>query len=206
MTIANPTTTDVTYDLSVQGVPAAWVQIPAQELVPAGGSVMIPLTLTSGPFAPASSYDFVVSAAVDGVIGSVAGTLVLAGAPVLPPSDPDSHGIVVSLTPTQATAGQGTSVQYVVQLTNTGSTDDTFTLSDAGLPAGVTASFSQTTIDVPPGASNFRDATLTLTPAVGTDAADDPFTVTATSTTLRHGYSRAPRGRSMWSAKASLFP
>ena len=133
MTIANPTTTDVTYDLSVQGVPAAWVQIPAQELVPAGGSVTVPLTLTADPFAPASSYDFVVSATVDGVIGSVDGTLVLAGAAVLPPTDPDSHGVVVSLTPTRHGRPGERSTVYTVQLTNTGSTDDTFTLVRRGI-------------------------------------------------------------------------
>ena len=144
LTIANPTTTDVTYDLSVQGVPAAWVQIPAQELVPAGGSVTVPLTLTADPFAPASSYDFVVSATVDGVIGSVDGTLVLA-APVLPPTDPDSHGVVVSSTPTQAAARPGNIDQLrrpASRPTRTG-TDDTFSLSAAGLPAGVAASFSR---------------------------------------------------------------
>ena len=53
--------------------------------------------------------------------------------------------------PPQASAGQGTSAAYVVQLTNTGSADDTFALAIAGLPPGVTASFGQTTIDVPPG-------------------------------------------------------
>ena len=70
---------------------------------------------------------------------------------------------LVQLTPASATAGQGTSAQYVVRLTNTGSTDDTFSLATLGLPSGITASFGQTTIDVPPGVSNFRDVSLTLT-------------------------------------------
>ena len=61
----------------------------------------------------------------NGVQGTAQATLVLAGTPVLQPQ-PDAHGIVAKLTPTKATAGQGTSAQYVVQLTNTGSADDTF--------------------------------------------------------------------------------
>ena len=71
----------------------------------------------------------------------------------------------------------------MVQLTNTGSADDTFSLAATGLPAGVTASFGETTIDVPPGASNFRDVPLSLTVAQGTAPGSYPFTVTATSTT-----------------------
>ena len=76
--------------------------------------------------------------------------------------DPEAHGVVVSLSPTQASAGQGTPANYVVQVTNTGSADDTFTLTATGLPSGVAATFGQTTIDVPPGASNFRDVTSDL--------------------------------------------
>ncbi len=97
------------------------------------------------------------------------------------PADPEARGVVLALTPTQASAGQGTSAVFTVQVTNTGSADDTFTLTAAGLPAGVTATFGQDTVEVPPGASNFRDVTLTLTPPAGTAAGSDPFTVTATS-------------------------
>jgi uncharacterized membrane protein len=182
LTIANPATTAVTYNLSVEGVPASWVQIPAEELVPAGGSVTVPLTPVSDPFAPTASYGFVVSATVEGTTGSVQGTLVLAGAALAPPPDPDAHGIVVSLTPAQATAGQGTTASFVVSLTNTGSTTDTFALG-AALPTNILGTFSQTAVTIPPGASNFLDVTLTLTPQAGTAVASDPFTVTATSTT-----------------------
>ena len=50
----------------------------------------------------------------------------------------------------------------------------------AGLPQTVSASFSKDAIDVPPGASNFRDVMLTLTPQPGDIPGNDPFTVTAT--------------------------
>src|SRR6185437_1614415 len=55
-------------------------------------------------------------------------------------------------------------------------------LAIAGLPAGVAPAFSVDTLAIPPGASNFRDVTLTLTPGVGTAPSNLPFTVTATST------------------------
>lgn len=47
----------------------------------------------------------------------------------------------------------------------------------------MTASFAQTTIDVPPGASNFRDIGLTLTVAPRSAPGTYPFTVTAASST-----------------------
>ena len=53
----------------------------------------------------------------------MSGALILAGHP--PVLDRDSHGVVVTLTPALATTGQGTSAAYTVQVTNTGSADDT---------------------------------------------------------------------------------
>jgi large repetitive protein len=183
VTLLNPTSSQVTYDLSTQGVPVGWVNLPSSVTVAANGSADVPLVLTSDSFTPLGDYGFTITAnGGNGSLASVEGDLVLQGQPVLP--DPESHGIVATLTPTQATAGQGTSAQYVVQLTNTGSADDSFSLAAVGLPTGVTASFGETTIDVPPGASNFRDVTLTLTPGVGTAPGSLPFTVTATSTSL----------------------
>ena len=181
MTLQNPAGSPVTYDLSVEGVPTGWVNLPASVTVAAGGSMDVALGLTSDSFAAPADYGFTVSAqGDDGAAASVQGDLILQGQPV--PPDPNSHGIVATITPSQATAGQGTSGQYVVQLTSTGSADDTFSLTAAGLPRGVTASFGETTIDVPPGASNFRDVPLTLTVKPGTTPGSYPFTVTATST------------------------
>jgi hypothetical protein len=125
----------VTYDLSVQGVPASWVNLPASVTVAANGSNVVPLVLKSDSFASLADYGFTVSANGDnGAAASVQGDLVLQGQPV--PPDPQFHGIVATLTPSQATTGQGTSAEYVVQLTNTGSADDTFSLAAMGLPSG----------------------------------------------------------------------
>jgi uncharacterized membrane protein len=181
--VTNPTSSSDTFNLAVLGVPAGWVNLPASVTVAANSFVNETVTLTSAAFAALGDYGFTVTANdANGAQASVSGDLILAGQP--PVTDPEAHGVVVTLTPVSATAGQGTAAVYTVQMTNTGSADDTFTLSDAGLPAGVTALFSQTTIDVPPGVSNFRDVTLTLTPVPGTAAGADPFTVTATSTSL----------------------
>src|SRR5262249_25621598 len=61
-------------------------------------------------------------------------------------------------------------------------TTDTYTLS-ATLPAGVSGVFDQTSVQVPPGLSNFRQVNLHLTPAPGTSPGSPGFTVRAVSTT-----------------------
>ncbi len=182
VTLLNPTSSPVTYDLSVLGVPANWVNFPTSVTVAANGSADLPLVLMSDPFAALGDYGFTVAASGNnGSMASVEGDLVLEGQAVTP--DPNSHGIVAALTPSTVTAGQATSAQYVVQLTNTGSADDTFSLAATGLPSSVMASFGESSVDVPPGVSNFRDIPLELSVKQGTTSGSYPFTVTATSTT-----------------------
>jgi uncharacterized membrane protein/transglutaminase-like putative cysteine protease len=180
LTLQNPTATSVTYTLSVQGVPASWVALASNVTVPAGGSIDTPLTLTSDSFTPDGDNAFtVVAEASTGFTGAVMGTLTLAG--TLAAIDPQSHGVVAALNPVSATAGQGTSARFTVRLTNTGSTTESFTLSISGLPGNVAADFSQTSISVPPGAGNFREVTLILTPALGATVGNDLFAVSAAS-------------------------
>jgi uncharacterized membrane protein len=193
LSLQNPTSSTVTYTLSVQGVPSSWVSIAPTVTLGANSTGHVTLKLTSDALAALSNYGFMVTATANtGFTGTVQGTLTLAGMPAVSPPDPQAHGIVASLTPSSANAGQGTSAIFTIQLTNTGSADDTFALAVSGLPAGVTARFAQTSVDVPPGASNFRDVMLTLTPAPGTAVGNDPFTVTAASATKSSVTGSAP--------------
>ena len=179
----------MTYDLSVAGVPAEWVDLVSQLTVPAGGTVDLPLKLTSDPFAELADYGFVVNATVAGIGSSIEGTLTLAGDPILPEAQPIARGVVAQLQPSQSTAGQpstagqGTAAHYTVRVFNTGSRSDDFVLFVSGLPAGFRTSFGAGIFDVPPGSSNFRDVLLTIVPPAGTTADDYAFNVTAASTT-----------------------
>ena len=176
----NPTGSPIAYNLSVQGVPANWVNLPSSVTV-TGASADVPLVLTSDSFAATGDYGFSVTATdSSGASASVQGDLVLQGRPFCP--TPNRTGSWRRSPPAQATAGQGTAANFVVQLTNTGSAADTFLLAAAGLPTGSTVTFGQSSVTVPPGASNFIDVPLTVVPPLGTEPTNFPFTVTATST------------------------
>src|SRR5262249_9414379 len=152
------------------------------------GTASVELDFTPNATAELGEYGFQVKASygfgdasyIGPGVDTVKGTLVVAGQ--ADTSYLAAHGIVATLAPSQASAGQNSTAGYVVQLTNTGSAQDSYELAVTGLPSGVTASFGQAAIDVPPGVSNFRDDRLTLAIAAGTAPGTYPFTVTATST------------------------
>jgi uncharacterized membrane protein len=202
VTVRNPTDAPVTYTLSVQGVPSSWVNLATTVVVGPQGTATVPLTLTSEALIDPGTFGFMVSAVGDnGATGTVQGTLVLAGTPAVQP-DPEAHGVVIQIDPTQATAGQGTPARHLVQVddngtlvdtyplaytlrvTNTGSATDTFSVMVNNLPAGVTAVLERATLEVPPGASNFREITLIVTPAIGTAPGTFTLDVTATSASV----------------------
>jgi hypothetical protein len=191
--LTNPTNAQVTYyiyeqddgnffsvDLDQKNYDAADVTVGPE------GTVDVPLAITTSSNAAPGDNSFTVTAESfdqPGALGTAQGDLTLAGTPV-PQSDLNAYGWVATLTPSQATAGQGTSANYIVQLTNTGSTDERFSREVSGLPNGVYAYFpGNSQVDVPPGASNFVDQQLTLEVSPGTAPGSYPFTVTYTGYT-----------------------
>jgi hypothetical protein len=178
VTLTNPLSNDVTYMLSTSGLAAYTVDLASSVDVPAGQMVTVPLSVMIPAGAIVGSQVFeVIAQTASGAVDSVEGQLTVAANVVIPQS-----AVNVALTPAQASAGQGTTAVYTLTVTNVGEATDTYALSGV-FPMGVTANFSPSTITVPPGVSNFRDATLTLTPQPGTAPGSDPFTVTATSST-----------------------
>ena len=183
LTVKNPTESALTYNLSVQGVPQDWVDIVPSVAVPAHGTGEIVLTLRSDPSAIESENGFVVTARADTCpTGFVHGSLILEGSFLGEDVESVTRGVVLSITPSQATAGQATSAEYVVRITNTGSMTDNFSLSVAS-PAGFSSSLDQQVVEVPPGINNFREVLLTVSPPQGAPPGIQVFTVTAVSTT-----------------------
>ena len=158
----------------------------------------VPLNLTTYNFATAGDDTFTVTA--DDTIynssfttkiadyhGTASAVLTIAGQPI-PTADLTAHGVVLSLSPSQGTIGQNTSASYMIQVTNVGSADEQYDLSVSGLPSDVNASYSTDSygLDVPPGASNFRDVVLTLSAPYGfVTPGIYPFTVSAQSMARR---------------------
>lgn len=187
--VKNPTGSPVTYDLSVQGVPPSWVNLVSSVNVPAQGMTELELTLQSDENATPSENGFVVTANADTRARAfVHGTLILEGVPggggpgnVGEDVESPALGVVLGLTPSQATAGQGTAATFTVRVTNVGNEEDTYTLSGS-FPSGFTGTFAEQQVTVLPGLSNFREVTLTVTPPPGTAVSARSFTVRATST------------------------
>jgi uncharacterized membrane protein len=188
ITLHNPSPFNEGFGLSVKGLPESWVHMTSAVEIVGNGFADVTLQITPNAtadlgdfgFQVMASYGFVDPTFANSGSDTVLGTLTVTGKPVARPYI-QAHGVVASLAPSGASAGQGTSATYTVQVINTGSAVDTFALAVQGLPAGVTGSFAQTTVEVPPGVSNFRDLTLTLTPAAGSPPGDIPFQVVATS-------------------------
>jgi uncharacterized repeat protein (TIGR01451 family) len=176
--LTNPLPTGQTYTLSVDGLAGMTTNLAASVTVNPGQTASVPLQVTvpTGAIPGTQAFE-VLAQTAQGAADSVEGQLTVLAGVVLP-----SLAVNLTLTPTQAMAGQGNPARYTLTVRNTGDATDTYTLSGS-FPTGFTGRFSTTTITVPPGMSNFRDVQLTLTPAAGTAAGRDPFTITATSAT-----------------------
>ena len=180
LTVKNPAASPVSYELSIQGIPATWAQLDSPLLLEANEERTIALPIAVDPFTATGLRSLVITALGDnGARGAVQGDLVIDGDPVIPAADSNAHGVIMSLTPANATAGQGTSARYTVRVINTGSISETFRLDTTFLPANFVAVFDNAAITVPPGASNYRDVGLTVTSPADTPPTDYPFSVQA---------------------------
>jgi hypothetical protein len=96
-----------------------------------------------------------------------------------------TNDFTIALSPTSATVAAGSSVSFTVATTVKSGTAQTITLAVAGLPAGVSGSFSRTSITA--GGS----ATLTLTAAANAASTTASFSVTGTASSATHSASAA---------------
>ncbi len=181
--LTNPTSSPITLFPTISGVPYNAVFAFTSVTIPANSSVDDSLTITSSPTSSLATMPFTVnvtSGFANGISGSASSSVTIAGDPVSQPQ-PQAAGVVVGVTPSATTVGQSSRVTFVVRLTNTGSDTDFDFLSVTGLPNSVTANFSQFGVNVPPGASNFREVTLTLFVNSGTAPGDINFNIVAAS-------------------------
>lgn len=179
VTLMNPAATAVTYGLGLQGLPPEWVTLQASVEVPAAGSIDLPLTVRADALASLGEHGFALTATTaGGARGLAYSSLTLEGAAVI---QAEIHGVVITLTPIQDTAGQGTGATYRVRIINTGNVTETYELTGQ-LPVGIQGLFGEASVTVAPGLDNYREVLLTLTAPPGATVGGQNFDVTATST------------------------
>lgn len=179
VTLMNPAATAVTYDLGLQGLPPEWVTLQASVEVPAAGSIDLPLAVRADALASLGEHGFALTATTaGGARGLAYSSLTLEGAAVI---QAEIHGVVITLTPIQDTAGQGTGATYRVRIINTGNVTETYELTGQ-LPVGIQGLFGEASVTEAPGLDNYREVLLTLTAPPGAAVGGQNFDVTATST------------------------
>lgn len=172
--LINPLAEQVAYNLELVGLNEFVHHIPLTAELPGNSTttvdlvVEVPANATEGdvhPFAVTVNDG-------EGLSDSAGGELVIGDFP--------AESLFLEISPSIATAGQGTAAFYQIRTTNLGDTTQPVTLSGQ-FPPGVTAEFSPIEFEVLPGLSIFETSVLSLTPTVGTTPDDYPFQITVQS-------------------------
>lgn len=167
------------YNISVVGLPPGWVDVASTAVGQPNRYLDLPIVVRTDVYAAPGVYDFTVVVSDGTWTDSYQLKLVVQGDPVAPGIDVDSRGVDAVLIPSRAVVGVGTPAQYVVRLTNLGSAVASYTLAVEGLGPDVVAAFDPATVEIPPGAGNYRDVVLTL---VGGSPGSTTFRVAVAST------------------------
>ena len=143
--LSNPTSSQVTYYLSTNIY--ATVSLNYSMTLAPDSTADDPLLITPYETQAAGNVPFTVTATdyadyVASAEGTADGAFDVSGPPV-PQSTPNAYGVVATLTPSSATGGQESTVPFVLQITNTGSTEEEFGSQISGLPYGTYGTFGQ---------------------------------------------------------------
>jgi hypothetical protein len=90
----------------------------------------------------------------------------------------EAKGITVTLSPSSRSTDQGLAVTYTASAASKGGFAGPVTFAVAGLPAGATAAWSPSSVNLTSGST--AQVTLTVSTAPGTPAGKTDFTITAT--------------------------
>jgi phospholipase C len=153
--------------LTASGLPTGVTASFSPATIAAPGSGSSTLTLTASSTAPTGSYAITVSGTGGGLTQTV--TLTLAVTPGT------GAGFSLTSNPSSVGTNPGSSTTSVITAAATGGFTSNVALTASGMPTGVTASFSPTTIT-----SGSGNSTLTLTAGAG--VATNTYTITVTGT------------------------
>lgn len=192
VTLTNPSAADATIDLGFVGLPDASVSLAASTLVPAGGSVVVPLDVTPPLDATPALAAFAVEASFPGGGREVASAELLIEAPTASPPGLETRAVSLSIVGSGIAAGPGTTAAAAVpgsspvlydrpalRIANLGDTTQTYDLALAG-PGGWSASLDEPRVVVAPGLVNAVDVPITLVAPLAATPGTLPFSATAT--------------------------
>lgn len=192
LTVTNPSSGDATIGLAFVGLPGAAVSLPSSVLVPAGGSVAVPLQVTPPLDATPALEAFAVTASFPGGGSQTASAELLVAAPTGTPPALRTRAVSATIVGSPVSAGPGTtaaaplpgSVPVVfdrpsVRIANLGVEPRTYDLSLVG-PSGWSASLDETQVVVSPGLVNAIDIPITLGAPASVSPGTFPFSVMAT--------------------------
>jgi uncharacterized membrane protein len=160
--------------LSASGLPSGVTASFGPASIGAPGSGSSTLTLTASSTATTGTVNVTVTATGGGVTHTATIALTVNAA-----ATPD---FTVNASPASLSVTQGTSNSSTISTTVTGGFNSAISLSASGLPSGVTASFSPTSIAAPGSGSS----TLTLTASSTAATGSSTVTVTATGGGVTH--------------------
>ena len=157
-----------TVDFSVSGLPSGASASFSPASVTISGTTTLGVITTTAT--PAGTYPLVITGTSGPVVHSVNVTLVVSSA----------GDFTISITPTSRTIARGSSTTYSVTVASTPGFSGTVTLSVAGLPKFVTASFN------PAGVAQSGTSVLTVTRKKQTKNGTSTLTITGTGGSLVH--------------------
>ncbi|HJZ88667.1 MAG TPA: hypothetical protein VKN99_26015, partial [Polyangia bacterium] len=160
-----------TVDLSVGGLPGGVTASFSPAQVSSGGSSTLTVTTTS------AATPGTVTLIITGTAASGSHTAT-ADLTVTPPPPPDDFSL--SISPTSATVLAGGTVTYTVSTAVTSGNSELVDLSVSGLPSGVTASLSSTSV------TSGSSATLTVSASAGASPGTATLTVTGSAASGTH--------------------
>ncbi|GAB4188560.1 MAG: hypothetical protein Tsb002_14940 [Wenzhouxiangellaceae bacterium] len=181
----NPTDVEQTYTLNVSGLDDVTVTLPAMVTIPANTQTTVPLSVAP-VVGIGGDRDFIVDVVTStGGVDLAQSRLLFAGAVDIPIDTPDpidltDRGVDIQLLPAALNTGQGNTAAFIARVTNIGDVNESYVLG-GNFPAGFNVEWLETQVSLTPGANNFRDVGLLLTPPLGTAVSDYAFTVTATA-------------------------
>lgn len=160
--------------LSASGLPAGVTASFSPASIAAPGSGNSSLTFTASSTATAGTSNVTITATGGGVTHTT--TVALTVNPATAPN------FAMSVSPASLSVAQGSSGSTTVSTTVSGGFNSAVALSASGLPAGVTATFSPTSIAAPGSGSSTLTLSASSTAAIGTST----ITITASGGTVTH--------------------